>query len=239
MLEKQELLYEGKAKKLYGTSDPNVLWVEYKDSATALNGQKKAIISGKGELNNAISALIFRFLTQEGLENHFIEQLSSTEHLVQRVQIIPLEVVVRNIAAGSLCKRLGVPEGEKLKRPLLEFYLKSDELGDPLINEDHIAVLDLATSTALQEIRATALKVNKLLTELFLSCNLLLVDFKLEFGMRNNELLLADEISPDTCRLWDGDTQRKLDKDVFRQDLGDLTEGYREVLKRLGGIVHV
>lgn len=234
------MLYEGKAKRIYETEDANVVRVEYKDEATAFNAVKKANIAGKGLLNNTITSFLFEKLHDAGVDNHFIEKLSNTEQLVKRVQIIPLEVVVRNTIAGSLSKRLGIEEGTTLQQPIVEFYYKNDELGDPLINEDHIAILKAATPEQLREIKGNALKVNDLLKQIFDQINIELVDFKLEFGLtEENQLLLADEISPDTCRLWDKASRQKLDKDVFRRDLGDLTEAYREILTRLEGIQHV
>ena len=236
MVKKQELLYEGKAKKVYKTDLENVLWIEYKDSATAFNGEKKATILGKGRLNNEIASLLLSKLHNAGVENHFIEKLSETEQLVKQVTIIPLEVVVRNYVAGSLAKRLGIAEGTPLEQPLIEFYYKNDDLGDPLLLEDHIAILKLATTEQISALKKAALKVNEILTEHFLACNIRLIDFKLEFGIDAEEqILLADEISPDTCRLWDVETNEKFDKDVFRRDLGSLTDAYEIILQRLGG----
>ncbi|ANB61390.1 phosphoribosylaminoimidazolesuccinocarboxamide synthase [Anoxybacteroides amylolyticum] len=236
MVKKLELLYEGKAKKVYKTDDENVLWVAYKDSATAFNGEKKATIAGKGRLNNEITSLLFSKLHEAGVENHFIQKLSDTEQLVKKVTIIPLEVVVRNYVAGSLAKRLGIAEGTSLEKPLIEFYYKNDELGDPLLLEDHIAILKLATSEQLALLKAYALKVNEILTQHFQHCRVRLVDFKLEFGLDGEgKIVLADEISPDTCRLWDIETNEKFDKDVFRRDLGSLTDAYEIILQRLGG----
>ncbi|QPA33334.1 phosphoribosylaminoimidazolesuccinocarboxamide synthase [Thermaerobacillus caldiproteolyticus] len=238
MVKKLGLLYEGKAKKVYMTDEENILWIEYKDSATAFNGEKKATIVGKGRLNNEITSLLFSKLHQADVHNHFIQKLSATEQLVKKVTIIPLEVVVRNYVAGSLSKRLGVSEGTSLEKPLIEFYYKNDDLGDPLLLEDHIAILKLATSEQIAVLKESALKVNEILTQHFQSCNVRLVDFKLEFGMDSEgTILLADEISPDTCRLWDMDTNEKFDKDVFRRDLGSLTDAYETILQRLGGSV--
>ncbi|AJH77183.1 MULTISPECIES: phosphoribosylaminoimidazolesuccinocarboxamide synthase [Heyndrickxia] len=235
------LVYEGKAKRLYETEDPDVLRVEYKDSATAFNGVKKAEIEGKGKLNNEISSLIFKRLADKGVKSHFIRKISEREQLVRRVEIIPLEVVVRNVVAGSLAKRLGLEEGTPAGQPVVEFYYKKDELGDPLITEDHVRLLGIASSEDLQFLRKQALVVNESLTALFAEIGVRLVDFKLEFGRgRDGAILLADEISPDTCRLWDRATNEKLDKDVFRRDLGSLTEVYQEILNRLrGDISHV
>ncbi|GAC92263.1 MULTISPECIES: phosphoribosylaminoimidazolesuccinocarboxamide synthase [Anoxybacillus] len=236
-MEKQYLLYEGKAKKVYATNEKHVLWIEYKDEATAFNGEKKATIVGKGRLNNEITSLLFSLLHEAGVSNHFIRKISDTEQLVRQVTIIPLEVVVRNIVAGSLAKRIGLEEGTVMKKPIVEFYYKNDDLGDPLLTEDHIALLQLATHDELLHMKQMALRINDILTSLFRSCDLQLVDFKLEFGKdETGAVLLADEISPDTCRLWDVHTKEKFDKDVFRRDLGDLTETYTKLLQRLGGL---
>lgn len=236
MVKKLELLYEGKAKKVYMTDEENVLWIEYKDSATAFNGEKKATIAGKGRLNNEITSLLFSKLHSAGIDNHFIQKISETEQLVKKVTIIPLEVVVRNYVAGSLAKRLGIAEGTSLEKPLIEFYYKNDELGDPLLLEDHIAILKLATSEQIAVLKEYALKVNEILTQYFQNCHVRLIDFKLEFGFdAEGKIVLADEISPDTCRLWDMETNEKFDKDVFRRDLGNLTDAYEVILQRLGG----
>lgn len=233
----QVMLYEGKAKRIFSTENPEIVRVVYKDSATAFNGEKKAEIAGKGRLNNAITSLLFSKLMESGIASHFVEKTSELEQLVKRVTIIPIEVVVRNIIAGSLSKRMGLDEGVKLEKPIIEFYYKRDDLGDPIINEDHIAALKLATPEELETIKEIALRVNDVLVEQFDACNVRLVDFKLEFGKLNDgTILLADEISPDTCRLWDKETNAKFDKDVFRRDLGNLTDGYEEILKRLGGL---
>ncbi|MBL5766783.1 phosphoribosylaminoimidazolesuccinocarboxamide synthase [Heyndrickxia sporothermodurans] len=235
-MEKLGLLYEGKAKRIFGTERDGVLLVEYKDSATAFNGEKKSEITGKGQLNNEISSLIFASLKESGIDSHFIEKISAYEQLVQQVSIIPLEVVTRNIVAGSLSKRLGIEEGTLLKHPIVEFYYKNDELGDPLITEDHVEVLEIASPQELTLLKQKARKINEVLSNLFSELGIHLVDFKLEFGKDSNgEILLADEISPDTCRLWDKKTNQKLDKDVFRRDLGDLTTVYQEILNRLRG----
>ena len=235
-MEKGQLLYEGKAKRLYATDEQDILWVEYKDSATAFNGEKKAEIAGKGMLNNKITSLIFERLQGAGIASHFVKQLSDHEQLVRQVAIIPVEVVTRNIVAGSMAKRLGLEEGTVLKRPIVEFYYKDDALGDPIITEDHIEMLELATTEEVQELREKALKVNEVLIGFFKEVGVDLVDFKIEFG-RDHEgrILLADEISPDTCRLWDAKTKQKLDKDVFRRDLGNLTDAYELILAKLGG----
>lgn len=233
----QELLYEGKAKRIYSTDNPEIVRVQYKDSATAFNGEKKAEIAGKGRLNNEITSLLFSKLMDSGIDTHFVEKTSDLEQLVKRVTIVPIEVVVRNIVAGSLSKRMGLDEGVVLAKPIVEFYYKRDDLGDPIVNEDHIESLKLATTSELQTIKEIALRVNNVLIELFNECNVRLIDFKLEFGkLSDGSILLADEISPDTCRLWDKDTNTKFDKDVFRRDLGNLTDGYEEILKRLGGL---
>ncbi|PLS17028.1 phosphoribosylaminoimidazolesuccinocarboxamide synthase [Bacillus sp. M6-12] len=239
-MEKRALLYEGKAKRIYATNDDSVVWIEYKDEATAFNGQKKAEISGKGVLNNAISSLIFAKLKEEGIASHFIQELSDREQLVKKVSIIPLEVVVRNVAAGTLASRIGYPEGKALRKPLVEFYYKDDELGDPLITDAHIEELQIASLEDARLLEQKALKVNAVLSSFFAAMNIRLIDFKLEFGKTaEGEILLADEISPDTCRLWDAATNEKLDKDVFRRDLGNLTDTYKKLLSRLGGQQHV
>ncbi|MCL6571049.1 MAG: phosphoribosylaminoimidazolesuccinocarboxamide synthase [Bacillus sp. (in: Bacteria)] len=235
-----ELLYEGKAKRIYQTDDEQVVLVEYKDSATALNGLKKAEISGKGQLNNEITSLLFLKLKEQGIESHFIKRISVTEQLVKKVKIIPLEVVVRNVAAGSMSTRLGIEEGRKLSTPFVEFYLKNDELGDPLVTIDHILELNVASSQEVNVLREKALEINTVLSPLFAEIGVSLIDFKLEFGKdQESRIILADEISPDTCRLWDKQTNEKLDKDVFRRDLGSLTAAYKTILERLGGRQHV
>lgn len=235
-MEKQALLYEGKAKRVYQTNDDQLVWLEYKDSATAFNGEKKAQITGKGRLNNEITSLIFSKLKEAGMASHFVEKLSETEQLVKKVQIIPLETVVRNFAAGSFSKRLGIEEGRPLSKPIVEFYYKDDELGDPLLTEDHIEELELATREEVAILKEKALEVDALLTKLFQDIDIRLIDFKLEFGKdAEGQIVLADEISPDTCRLWDQQTNEKLDKDVFRRDLGNLTDAYETILTRLGG----
>lgn len=240
MLQKADLMYEGKAKKVYATTDENIVWIEYKNSATAFNGEKKATIDGKGRLNNEITSLLFSMLHEAGIENHFIEKKSETEQLVQKVSIIPLEVVVRNVTAGSMAKRLGIEEGIALEQPIVEFYYKDDSLGDPLITEDHISLLKLATPVEVDVLKHLAQKVNVLLSEFFANRSLTLVDFKLEFGKTaDGTIILADEVSPDTCRLWDKETNEKLDKDVFRRNLGSLTDAYEKILARIGGEQHV
>ncbi|MGB2870465.1 phosphoribosylaminoimidazolesuccinocarboxamide synthase [Psychrobacillus psychrotolerans] len=236
-MEKGRLLYEGKAKQLFETDDENILFVSYKDSATAFNGEKKEDIDGKGILNNKITTILFEKLKSKGIESHFVEQISDNEQLVRKVDIIPLEVVVRNIAAGSLSKRLGIKEGTPLKHTIVEFYYKDDELGDPLLTNAHIELLSLATPEEIDTLQTKALEINQVLQPIFKEIGVTLIDFKLEFGKTaNGEILLADEISPDTCRLWDDKTNNKLDKDVFRRNLGSLTEVYEIILSRLGGL---
>ncbi len=229
-MEKKELLYEGKAKKVYLTDDPDVLIVDYKDDATAFNGLKKGTIVGKGVVNNRMTNLVFRKLENEGVPTHFVEELSDRETAVKKVEIVPLEVIIRNVAAGSFSKRLGVPEGTKFKAPTIEFSYKNDDLGDPLIN-DYFAI---ATREEIDTITKYAFKVNEVLKAYFMEANIELVDFKIEFGRYHGQIILADETSPDTCRLWDADTHEKLDKDRFRRDLGNVEEAYNEVFKRLG-----
>ena len=228
------LLYEGKAKKIFSTENDNEFVVYYKDDATAFNGEKKAEISSKGILNNKISTIMFEELAKEGIESHFIKSLSDREMLVKKVEILPLEVIVRNITAGSFCKRYGVEEGIVLDQPIFEMSYKNDEFGDPLLNDDHAIALKLATKEEIDFLRSQTLKINEIMKKFFLKMDLKLVDFKLEFGKDvDGSIILADEISPDTCRLWDVNTNEKLDKDRFRRDLGDLVEGYEEVLARL------
>lgn len=231
-------LYEGKAKILYPTDRPEILRVYFKDEATAFNGQKKASIEGKGRLNCTIATYIFRYLQTKGIATHFLETLDDRSMLVRAVRIIPLEVVVRNISAGSLCKRLGLALGKELAKPLVEFYYKDDHLGDPLVTADHIDLLGLADPDQLSQLRELALQINSLLSELFRGVKLILVDFKLEFGLdQDGTILLADEISPDSCRLWDDRSgridERIMDKDRFRQDLGKIAENYQEIADRL------
>ena len=228
------LLYEGKAKKIFSTENENEFVVYYKDDATAFNGEKKAEIASKGILNNKISTIMFEELAKEGIESHFIKSLSDREMLVKKVEILPLEVIVRNITAGSFCKRYGVEEGIILDQPIFEMSYKNDEFGDPLLNDDHAVALKLATREEIEFLRTQTLKINEIMKKFFLKMDLKLVDFKLEFGNDiDGNIILADEISPDTCRLWDVNTNEKLDKDRFRRDLGDLVEGYEEVLARL------
>ena len=233
-MEKGQQLYEGKAKKVFATNDPTQCIVAYKDDATAFNGQKKGTIVGKGEINNQMSNHLFRLLERSGVPTHLIEQLSTRETLVKKVHIVPLEVIVRNLAAGSFSKRFGVEEGTVMKNVMLELSYKNDALGDPQINESQAMAMGLATRSELDEIFAMATKVNQVLSEYFDKLNIKLVDFKLEFGRFEGKIILADEISPDTCRLWDKETNKKLDKDRFRRDLGDVEAAYQEVFYRLG-----
>lgn len=233
-MQKGHLLYEGKAKALYATDEPNVIWMTYKDDATALNGARKTAFANKGRLNNQISTLLFHYLEKNGVQTHLLETLSETEQLVKKVDVIALEVVVRNVMAGSLSKKLGVAEGAVLAEPIVEFYYKDDALDDPFINEDHIRFLGLATLAEIAALKTVAHTINALLQERFKAANIELVDFKIELGrLADGSIVLADEISPDSCRLWDSETKQKLDKDVFRRDLGDLVSVYEEVLRRL------
>ncbi len=235
-MEKREQLYEGKAKKVYATDTPEYCIVSYKDSATAFNGLKKGEINGKGMINNRVTNHLMQMLAKNGVPTHFVEELSDRETLVKRVSIVPLEVIVRNIAAGSLSKRLGIPEGTRMKRTVLEYSYKDDELGDPMVNEYHILAMEYATEEELAQIAAYALRINTLLAEYLRDLNIELIDFKLEFGKTSDgTIVLADEISPDTCRFWDSKTHQKLDKDRFRQDLGGVEDAYREILHRLLG----
>ncbi len=236
MITVKEMIYEGKAKKVFATDDKDVVLVSYKDDATAFNGLKKGQIAGKGVVNNKCSNHLFKLLEKEGVPTHFIEEVSDTDTFVKRVQIVPIEVIVRNIAAGSLSKRLGIPEGTPLKRTVLEFSYKNDELGDPMINDYHALAMELATEEELETIKKMAFRINDILRELMLKINIDLIDFKLEFGRYHGEIILADEISPDTCRFWDHTTKMKLDKDRFRRDLGGVEDAYQEVLKRMMGL---
>ena len=230
------LLYEGKAKQVYSTDNENEYVVYYKDDATAFNGEKKASIASKGILNNKICTIMFETLEKAGIKTHFIKALSDREQLVKKVTILPLEVIVRNITAGSFCKRYGVEEGIVLDKPIFEMSYKNDEYGDPLINDDHAVALKLATQEEIDYVREQTLKINEIMKEFFLKMDLKLVDFKLEFGKDvDGNIILADEISPDTCRLWDVNTNEKLDKDRFRRDLGNVEDAYLEIFKRLGG----
>lgn len=230
---KLEQIYEGKAKKVFKTDNPDHYIVEYKDDATAFNGEKKGTIMGKGVVNNKMSAILFKMLEEKGIPTHLVELLSDRETLVKSVKILPIEVIVRNVAAGSLAKRLGLEEGTPMKSVVVEYCYKDDALGDPMINEDHIAAIDLATPEQLATVRKYALQINEVLMAYFLERGMKLIDFKLEFGVHKGEVILADEISPDTCRLWDAQTNKKLDKDRFRRDLGGVEEVYQEVLGRL------
>ena len=234
-MKKLEQLYEGKAKKVFKTTDEKAYWIQYKDDATAFNAQKKGTIAGKGVVNNKMSAYWFLLLKEKGVPNHFLELISDNEMLVKAVEIVQTEVIIRNIAAGSICRRLGLEEGKELPFPVLEFCLKSDELGDPVINEDHILAMELATKEEIQIMKGYAHKVNDILKEELLKSDIVLVDFKIEFGRFDGEVILADEISPDTCRFWDANTMEKLDKDRFRRDLGGVEEAYQEALKRITG----
>lgn len=233
-MEKLDLLYEGKAKKVYTTENPDVLIVDYKDDATAFNGEKKGTITGKGVINNRMSNYVFKKLEEEGVPTHYIEELSDRETAVKRVEIVPLEVIIRNVAAGSFSKRLGVPEGTVFTEPTVEFSYKNDELGDPLINDYFARALDLATWEEIEIIKKYAFKVNDVLKAFFLEAGIKLIDFKIEFGRYHGQIILADETSPDTCRLWDVNTNEKLDKDRFRRDMGNVEEAYQEVFRRLG-----
>ncbi len=234
-MEKLDQIYEGKAKKVYNTDDPDLVLVDYKDDATAFNGQKKGTIVGKGVVNNRVSNHMFRMLEEKGIPTHYVEQVSDRETLVRKVDIVQVEVIVRNIAAGSLSKRIGLPEGTKLPVTVLEYCYKSDELGDPMINDTHIAALGLATKEEMQKIAEYSLRVNEIMTAYLKQFGIELIDFKLEFGRFHGQIILADEISPDTCRFWDSKTGEKLDKDRFRRDLGHVEDAYQEILNRLMG----
>ncbi len=235
-MEKREQLYEGKAKKVYATDNPEVVLVDYKDDATAGNGAKKGTIRDKGIVNNKVTNSLMKLLESKGIPTHFIEEISDRETLVKKVQIVPLEVIVRNVAAGSLSKRLGLPEGTKLKSTVLEYCYKDDALGDPMVNEYHIAAIGAATKAELETIAALSFKINDILSEYLKDANIELIDFKLEFGrLSDGSIVLADEISPDTCRFWDSVTHAHLDKDLFRRDLGGEEDAYKEVMKRLLG----
>lgn len=235
-VEKTEQLYEGKAKKVYATTDENLCIVSYKDDATAFNGLKKGTILGKGAINNRVTNFLMQMLEKQGIPTHFVEELNDRETVVKRVSIVPLEVIVRNIAAGSLAKRLGLEEGYKMKKTVLEFSYKDDDLGDPMVNDYHILAMEYATEEELDQIKTYALKINEILSAYLKEANIELIDFKLEFGKTaDGTIVLADEISPDTCRFWDTVTHEKLDKDRFRRDLGGVEDAYQEVLKRLLG----
>ena len=229
------LLYEGKAKRIFTTGDPGQVLQYFKDDATAFNALKRGTIVEKGIVNNKVSERLFRLLEQSGVPTHFVERKSDREMLTKKVTIVPVEVVVRNVVAGSLAKRLGLKEGEAIQPAIVEWYYKNDALGDPLISDEHVRLLKLATPEQLEEIKRLALKVNSLLQPFFAERKMILVDFKLEFGLHNGKLILADEISPDTCRFWDQATKESMDKDRFRKDLGKIEEAYQEVLKRVCG----
>lgn len=233
-MEKKEQLYEGKAKKVFATDDPNLVIVSYKDDATAFNGEKKGTIAGKGAINNVMSNHMFQLLEQQGVPTHFVEQLSDRETVVKKVSIVPLEVIVRNISAGSFAKRYGVEEGIVFAEPTFELSYKNDDLGDPLMNDYHAIALKLATREEIELIKSMTFKVNEVMKQYFDTLNVTLVDFKLEFGKTaDGKIVLADEISPDTCRLWDKTTGEKLDKDRFRRDMGGVEEAYQEIMKRV------
>ena len=232
--EKKGQLYEGKAKKVWATDNDDVVLVDYKDDATAFNCLKKGTIVGKGGVNNRMSNFMFKQLEKAGVKTHYIEEISDRETLVKKVEIVPLEVIVRNIAAGSMSKRLGLPEGTELKHTVLEFSYKNDDLGDPMINDYHALAMGLCTKDELKQISEMAFKVNNFMVDYFKKLGIDLVDFKIEFGRFHGEILLADEISPDTCRFWDSETKEKLDKDRFRRDMGGVEEAYAEMMRRLG-----
>lgn len=235
-MKKISQLYEGKAKKVYTTNSPELYIVEYKDDATAFNGEKKGTIVGKGAINNVVTNHMMKLLQDKGIKTHFVQELSENETLVKKVKIIPIEVIVRNIACGSLCSRLGLKEGTRLNKTVLEYSYKDDALGDPMINEYHIFALNLATKEQLQEIAEVSFNINNILSSYLSELEIELVDFKLEYGVTSDkELILADEISPDTCRFWDKNTGEKLDKDRFRLDMGEVEEGYKKLLDRLMG----
>ena len=233
-MEKKELLYEGKAKKVYTTENPDVLIVDYKDDATAFNGVKKGTIIGKGVVNNRMTNHIFRMLEEKGIPTHYIEELSDRETAVKKVEIVPLEVIVRNVAAGSFSKKLGIEEGFKLLSPTLEFSYKNDELGDPMINDYYAVAIGAATREEINKITELVFKINEILVDYFKSIKVDLIDFKVEFGRYKGQIILADEISPDTCRFWDSESHEKLDKDRFRRDLGHVEEAYEEIYRRIG-----
>ena len=233
-MEKKELLCEGKAKKVYTTENPDVLIVDYKDDATAFNGVKKGTIVGKGVVNNRMTNHIFKMLEEKGIPTHFIEELSDRETAVKKVEIVPLEVIVRNVAAGSFSKKLGIEEGFRLLSPTLEFSYKNDELGDPMINDYYAVAIGAATREEIDKITELVFKINEILVDYFKSIKVDLIDFKVEFGRYKGQIILADEISPDTCRFWDSETHEKLDKDRFRRDLGHVEEAYEEIYRRIG-----
>ena len=232
---KSDQLYGGNAKKVYATTDPDMVIVDYKDDATAFNGEKKGTISGKGVINNKMTNFMFKLLEKEGVPTHYVEELSDRETLVKRVEIVPLEVIVRNVAAGSFSKKLGIEEGRKLSCPTLEFSYKNDDLGDPFINDYYALALDLATKEEIDTISEYAFKVNEFMLKFFKEINVDLIDFKIEFGRFHGQIVLADEISPDTCRFWDSTTHEKLDKDRFRRDMGGVEDAYNEMMRRIFG----
>ena len=233
---KKEQLYEGKAKKVYATNDPELVIVDYKDDATAFNGEKKGTISGKGVINNRMTNFMFKMLEKEGVPTHLVEEISDRETIVKKVSIVPLEVIIRNVAAGSFSKRMGVEEGKQLLTPILEFSYKNDDLGDPFINDYYALALGIATKEEIDTIAEYAFKVNEFMLKFFKELNIDLIDFKIEFGKTaDGTIILADEISPDTCRFWDSTTHEKLDKDRFRRDMGGVEEAYQEIMKRLMG----
>ena len=234
-MKKMEQIYEGKAKKVYATDDPKIVIVDYKDDATAFNGLKKGNIAGKGVVNNKVSNHFFRLLEKEGIPTHYVEQLSDRETAVRRVEILPVEVIVRNRAAGSFSKRMGVAEGTTLACPILEYSYKNDELGDPFINSYYIRALNIATDDEMEQVKTYSFRINDILKAYLDELGIELIDFKLEFGRFDGTVILADEISPDTCRFWDKSTGKKLDKDRFRRDLGDVEEAYHEIIRRLMG----
>ena len=235
-MQKKEQLYEGKAKKVYATENPELYIVSYKDDATAFNGLKKGTIAGKGVINNRVTNYMMQMLEKNGVPTHFVEEISNSETVVKKVQIVPLEVIIRNISAGSFSKRYGVDEGIVFEQPTIEFSYKNDDLGDPLINEYHALALKLATREEIDTIKAMAFKTNELMKDFFKKINVDLVDFKLEFGrLSDGTIVLADEISPDTCRFWDSRTHEKLDKDRFRRDLGNVEGAYQEMMRRILG----
>ncbi len=234
-MEKKDMIYEGKAKKVFATEDPDTVIVSYKDDATAFNGKKKGQIVGKGVINNKMSNYLFQILEKNGVKTHLIEELSDRDTAVKKVSIVPLEVIIRNISAGHFASRYGVEEGIVFDQPTIEFSYKNDDLDDPLLNEYHALALGLATKEEIAQIKEMAFKVNEVLCAYFDKLNIILVDFKLEFGRFHDEIVLADEISPDTCRLWDKTTKEKLDKDRFRRDLGGVEDAYNEVMRRLMG----
>ena len=234
-MKKMEQIYEGKAKKVYATDDPKIVIVDYKDDATAFNGLKKGTIAGKGVVNNKVSNHFFRLLESRGIPTHYVEQLSDRETAVRRVEILPVEVIVRNRAAGSFSKRMGVAEGTNLACPILEYSYKNDELGDPFINSYYIRALNIATDEEMEQVKNYSFQINDILKSYLDGFGIELIDFKLEFGRFDGKVILADEISPDTCRFWDKATGKKLDKDRFRRDLGDVEEAYHEIISRLMG----